>query len=85
MALVVDEICYQPYQELGAKRLSEVFRFSQKDQRMIEEASIRLGQGVDPGVVPERFLIGAARFALDNELSPSNFIRENFYQELARR
>jgi hypothetical protein len=85
MAMVVDEICYQPYQELGGKRLSEVFRFGQKEQRMIEEASARLGQGTDPGVVPERFLIGAARFALDNELAPPNVIRENFYQELARR
>ena len=84
-ALVVDEICYQPYQELGGKRLSEVFRFGQKEQRMIEEAAVRLGQGTDPGVVPERFLIGAARFALDNELARPNVIRENFYQELARR
>ena len=85
MALLVDEICYQPYQELGGKRLSEVFRFGQKEQRMIEEAAVRLGQGTDPGVVPERFLVGAARFALDNELARPNVIRENFYLELARR
>ena len=52
---------------------------------MIEEASRRLAQGTDPGVVPERFLIGAARFALDNRLARAELLKENFYKELARR
>lgn len=82
---VVDAVCYQPYSELGNKSLAQVFRFEQKDQRMIEEASRRLGQGTDPGVVPERFLIGSARFALDNRLARPEVIKENFYKELARR
>jgi hypothetical protein len=52
---------------------------------MIEEASRRLAAGVDPGIVPERFLIGAARFALDNKLARPGVIAKNFYLELARR
>jgi hypothetical protein len=40
--VVVDTICYQPYQELGDKRLSEVMRFGQKEQQMVEEAARRL-------------------------------------------
>ena len=62
-----------------------MFVFGQKEQRMIEECARRLGQGIDPGVVPARFLIGAARFALDNRLAPPESIKENFYKELSRR
>jgi hypothetical protein len=83
--VVVDTICYQPYQELGDKRLSEVIHFGQKEQQMVEEAARRLASGNDPGVVPERFLIGASRFALDNRLARPGVITENFYRELARR
>ena len=85
MALVVDEICYQPYPELGNKRLSEVFRFAPKEQAMIIEASRRLADGTDPGVVPERFLIGAARLAFDERLATPEVIKTNFYTELGRR
>ena len=85
MALVVDEICYQPYRELGGKRLAEVFRFARKDQAMVEEAAGRLARGVDPGVVPERYLIGAARIAFDERLAAPEAIKDNFYTELARR
>lgn len=85
IALVVDTICYRPYQELGNKCLSEVIRFAPKEQQMVEEAARRLAAGNDPGVVPERFLIGASRFALDNRLARPGVITENFYRELSRR
>jgi hypothetical protein len=85
LKVVVDTICYQPYQELGNKRLSEVIRFAPKEQQLVEEAARRLAAGNDPGVVPERFLIGASRFALDNRLARPGVITENFYRELARR
>lgn len=84
-ALVVDTVCYQPYAELGNKSLAQVMRFGQKEQQMVEEAARRLAAGNDPGIVPERFLIGAARFALDNRLAQPGAIAENFYKELARR
>ena len=52
---------------------------------MIEECAQRMAAGTDPGIVPERFLIGAARFALDNKLADAEKIKEKFYTELARR
>jgi hypothetical protein len=52
---------------------------------MIEEASRRLAAGVDPGIIPERFLIGAARHALDAKLARPGVIAKNFYLELSRR
>jgi hypothetical protein len=84
-AIVVDAICFQPYPSLGNKSLAQVIPFQPKEQQMIEEASRRLAAGVDPGIVPERFLIGAARFALDNKLARPGVIAKNFYLELARR
>lgn len=85
VALVVDTICFQPYAELGNKSLSQVIRFAPKEQQMVEEAARRLAAGNDPGVVPERFLIGASRFALNHRLARPGVITENFYRELARR
>lgn len=84
-ALVVDALCFQPFRELGDKPLAAVLRFAQKEQRMIEETAHRLAEGNDPGIVPERFLIGAARFALDNRLAKAERIRENFYRDLRKR
>lgn len=83
--LVVEAVCYTPFDELGNKSLAQVCSFGQKEQRMVEEAARRLSAGTDPGIVPERFLISAARFALDNRLARSEAIKTNFYKELARR
>ena len=85
IALVVDALCYQPFPEIGNKTLADVYRFGQKEQRMIEECARRLAAGSDPGIVPERFLIGAARYALDNRLARADAICDGFYRELARR
>lgn len=82
---VVDVICYSPYKSLGGRSLSEVYQFEPKDQVMIEEAARRLAAGTDPGVVPARFLIGAARVAIDRRLARPGVIHRNFYTELARR
>jgi hypothetical protein len=83
--IVVDTICFQPYAELGNKSLAEVIKFGPNQQHMVEEAARRLAAGTDPGIIPERFLIGAARVALDNRLARPGIIAENFYKELARR
>ncbi|MGH2637052.1 MAG: hypothetical protein ACRDHU_13030 [Actinomycetota bacterium] len=83
--LVVDAMCYRPFRALGNRSLSQVVPFAQKEQQMIEEAAGRLAAGTDPGVIPERFLIGAARFALDNRLARPGVITKNFYTELVRR
>ena len=84
-ALVVDTICYRKYAQLGNKSLAEVLRFEAKEQAMIEEAARRLAVGNDPGIVPERFLIGAVRVAFDQRLARPGVLMTNFYRELARR
>jgi hypothetical protein len=83
--IVVDTIAFRPYPELGNRSLAQVMNFEAKDEHMIEEAAQRLARGIDPGIIPERFLIGAARVALDHQLAPPKAITENFYKELARR
>jgi hypothetical protein len=85
VALVVDAICFQPYPSLGGKTLAQVIRFQPKEQQMVEEAARRMAAGVDPGIVPERFMIGAARFALDHRLARPGVITRNFYAQLERR
>jgi hypothetical protein len=85
IGLVVDTVCYQPYQTLGNVNLAQVIRFAPKEQQMVEEAARRLANGIDPGVVPERFLIGAVRYAFENRLARPEVLAKNFYKELEKR
>jgi hypothetical protein len=62
-----------------------VIRFEKKDQQMIEEGAGRLAAGNDPGIIPERFLIGACRVALNRRLARPGMVMQNFYKELVRR
>lgn len=84
-ALIVDQVCHQPYAQLGNKSLAQVLRFERKEQLMIEEAAQRLANGTDPGIVPERFYIGAARIAFDRRLARPGAITTHFYRALSRR
>lgn len=83
--MVVDTICFTQYQQLGNKTLAEVTGFKPHHQPMIQEAGERLAAGNDPGIVPERFLIPASRWAIDNRLAEPKVITANFYDALARR
>jgi hypothetical protein len=83
--LAVDAMCFRAYPSLGDKHLADVIRFGAKEQVMTEEAARRLAAGVDPGIIPARFLIGAARIAMDRKLARPGVIAKKFYQELARR
>lgn len=83
--IAVDAMCFRKYPSLGIKSLAEVIHFGTKEQEMTEEAARRLAAGVDPGIIPARFLIGAARIALDRKLARPGEITGKFYQELARR
>jgi hypothetical protein len=83
--LVVDTVCFQPFPSLGNKSLTQVIRFERKEHQMIEEAARRLAAGIDPGIIPARFLIGATRVALDKRMARPGVIMRNFYQELTRR
>jgi hypothetical protein len=81
--LAVEAMCFQPYRSLGNRSLHQVLNFGGKEQQMIEEASQRLAAGVDPGIIPERFLIGAVRLALDRRLARPEVLTKNFYKALA--
>ncbi|MBV8400793.1 MAG: hypothetical protein JOZ17_18965 [Acetobacteraceae bacterium] len=83
--IAVDAMCFRPYPSLGDKALASVIRFGEKEQKMTEEAASRLAAGVDPGIINARFLIGAARIALDRKLARPGVIAAKFYQEVARR
>lgn len=82
---VVDAVCYTRFPSLGDKALREVILFEPRHQQMIEEAAGRLARGVDPGVVPERFLIGAVRTAVDRRLAAPATLMRHFYLDLSRR
>jgi hypothetical protein len=83
--LAVDAMCFRPFKTLGDKSYAQVVRFGKKDVQMIEEAARRVSAGVDPGIIPARFLIGATRVALDRRMARPGTITENFYKELVRR
>jgi len=61
-----------------------VLPFAAKEQQIVEEAAGRLAAGNDPGIIPERLVIGAARVALDRRLARPGVITKNFYEALAR-
>ncbi len=82
---VVDAICFRPFAELGRRTLAQTIPFGVKEHQMVLEAAERLAAGTDPGILPSRFLIGAARAALDHRLARPGVITKNFYTELARR
>jgi hypothetical protein len=81
--LAVDAMCFQPHPSLGNRSLAQVMNFSKKEQQMIEETSGRLAAGTDPGIIPERFLIGAVRLGLDRRLARPEVLTTNFYKALA--
>jgi hypothetical protein len=82
-AVAVDAMCFQPYRSLGNRSLARVLNFGSKEQQMIEEASGRLAAGTDPGIISDRFLIGAVRTALDRRLARPEVLTKNFYKALA--
>jgi hypothetical protein len=84
-ALVVDTICYQPYPQFGGKSLAGITSFNRTHEAMTREAAVRLAHSVDPGIIPARFLVGAARIALDADMAPHGTIAVNFYRALLRR
>ena len=81
--VVVDAICYTKFPSLGNKSMREVITFAPQQQAMIDEAAGRLAKGIDPGVVPERFLIGAVRVAVDRGLASPETAMRNFYAALS--
>lgn len=84
-AQVVETICFAPYAQLGGKGLADIVRFRPEHYQMTIEAAGRLALGRDPGIMPARYLIGAARFAFDRRLASPDVIARHFYRALAQR
>ena len=84
IAIIVDAVCFRPFPSLGGKSLHEVLPYARKEQQIVEEAAGRLAAGTDPGIIPERLVIGAARVALDRRLARPGVITRNFYTALSR-
>lgn len=84
-AIVVDTMCFQKYAQLGNKALAEVVLFRPDHFTMTEEAAVRMARGIDPGIIPARFLIGAVRLAFDRRLAAPDVIARHFYRALAQR
>ena len=84
--IVVNTVAFTPYPQLGNKTLAEATGgFARQHQQIIQEAGQRIAAGNDPGIIPERFLIGASRWALNKRLATPETITRNFYEALIRR
>lgn len=83
--LAVDTMVFQPYRQFANKSMAQTLKYGPKEMAMVEQAGRRLATGQDIGAVPARFMIGAARFALDNRLATPQKITDNFYRTLGRR
>lgn len=83
--IVVDTMVFQPYRQFGNKSLAQVVPFTPNQMAMVELAGRRLANGQDPGTIPIRLTISAARFALDKKLATPQTITDNFYRILGRR
>lgn len=81
---VLDAICFEPCGEYGGRALHQVVCFEPKHAALVREASERLQSGTDTGVLPERFLIAAARQALVQARTAPSIIHRNFYDALSR-
>jgi hypothetical protein len=83
--LAVDTMVFRPHRQLAGKSLAQLLEFGPRQLGLMEQAGQRLASGQDPGTVPLRFMVGAARFALDHRLAHPQTITENFYRMLGRR
>jgi hypothetical protein len=78
-------MAFTRHRQFADKRLVDVVHFGPEHMAMVELAGRRLAAGQDPGSVPPRFMIGAARYAMDHRLASPQAITDNFYRMLGRR
>jgi hypothetical protein len=83
--LAVDTMVFQPYPQFGNKSMAQVVDFGPAQLELIQQAGRRLAKGEEPGTIPVRLMISAARFALDSRLAKPQTITDNFYRILGRR
>lgn len=84
LAAAVEAMVMTPMPELGGRSMFDVARFEPKHAQVTAEGAHRLESGHSTGVLPERFLIGAARLALARGKASPEMIARNFYATLER-
>lgn len=84
IAAAVEAMILTPMPELGDRSMFDVARFEPKHAQLTAEGAERLESGNSTGVLPERFLIGAARLALARGKASPETITRNFYATLER-
>ncbi|MCZ7660872.1 MAG: hypothetical protein M5U07_25025 [Xanthobacteraceae bacterium] len=67
---VVDEIAFQTRRALAERALASIIPFTREDQAAIRRGGLRLAQGRAPADLPPRFLVSAARYAIEAGLHP---------------
>jgi hypothetical protein len=67
---VVDEIAFQTRRALAERALASVIPFSREDQATIRRGGLQLAQGRPPADLPPRFLVAAARYAIEAGMEP---------------
>jgi hypothetical protein len=83
--LVIDTMIFKPYAQLANKSVAQIVAFGPAQMQMVAQGARILAEGSDPIAIPPRFMIGAARYALDRRLAPPQTITDNFYRTLGRR
>jgi len=83
--MVIDTMIFQPYDQLAGKSVAQIVPFGPAQMQMIAQGARLLASGSDAAAIPPRFMIGAARYALDRRLATPETITENFYRTLGRR
>ena len=82
--IVVDAVCFRPSPPRRQAAARGAALRGARSSRSSRRRPAGLAAGTDPGIIPERFLIGAARVALDRRLARPGVITKNFYEALAR-
>ncbi|MCL4671383.1 MAG: hypothetical protein KJZ64_00255 [Sphingomonadaceae bacterium] len=80
----VEAMVLTPMPELGDKAMIDVVHYQPRHAQVTAEGAERLESGLSTGVLPERFLIGAARLALARGKASPEAITRNFYATLER-
>lgn len=83
--LVIDTMIFQPHAQLAGKSVAKIIDFGPAQMQMIAQAGRILAEGKDPIAIPARFMVGAARYAIQHRLASPQKITENFYRTLGRR
>ena len=84
IAAMVEAICFTAQAEYGGKQLSKVVSYSVDDKVLVAEAASRLVEGMNTGILPERFLIAASRQAIASPGVQTGVVARNFFKSLGR-